>query len=175
MDKKIYLGWFSLAAIQMLGFYLLWDKISTPQAYVYMPAAGSSETIAGTPTSPVTVTQFPTESALRETAKAVLKQELDPYLRQLAAAPEASIKHKAAPVDFPHVKENSPENLQAAQQANSIIDLALAKKVWTEQDSLALLRYVFNLTSAQRAQLAQKLYGPINRQELQVTGSIPGL
>jgi hypothetical protein len=173
MNKNGYIGLFIVTAIQIVGLTLLWNKIAEQQGYVYMPTASGQETTAGAPIPPITVTKFPTESVLRETAQTVLKQELDPYVRQLAAAPEAT--QKVAPVDPPNVKENSTENLRALQQANGIVDLALANRVWTGQDNMALLRHVVKLTSAQRSQLMQKLYGAINRQELRVTGDIPAL
>ena len=113
---------------------------------------------------------LPDTDKFREAVQTVLKQELQAYLQKMLDRPDRGSKEPSE-----HAAENSAENLQAVQQANEIIDVALAKKAWTEQDNLKLLRYSFKLTSAQRAQLAQKVYGAINRRELRLTGNVPAL
>ena len=158
--------------IQIAGFALLWNEITSQQQYIYLPTENSRGTTAGTQTNPiVAVTKFPTESVLRETIQSVLKQELTPYAHQLAAAPETT--QKISPVDSPDVKENSPANIQALNEATNVINGAIARGKWTREDYMLLVPHIHQLTLSQHSKLTEQMVQAINRQELKMDGSAP--
>jgi hypothetical protein len=168
------IGLLIVIAIQIVGFALLWNEITSQQQYIYLPTENSRGTTAGAQTNPVVaVTKFPTESVLRETIQSVLKQELTPYARQLAAAPQA--QQNPPPIDPPGVKENSTENIQAFNDSLNIVDSAIARGKWIRDDTAAILPYSQRLTHSQRKQIMEKMGQAINGQELKLEDMPPGL
>jgi hypothetical protein len=158
--------------IQIAGFTLLWNEITSQQQYIYLPTENSQATTAGTPTNQiVAVTKFPTEAVLRDAIQSTLKQELGPYLRQLATAPEA-IK-KSIPADPPSVKENSPENLQAYEKVRNIVDIAIARGVWSMEDTLAASGASAIITENQRIELMNKIGNAITNQTMKLDPNAP--
>jgi hypothetical protein len=160
-------GLLIVVVIQIVGFALLWNEITSQQQYVYLPTLNNQETKAGTPTNQLlAVTKFPTEAVLHDAIQSALKQELGPYLRQLATAPEAV--QKSIPADPPGVKENSPENIRAFTDISNILDSAIARGTWTKADAIASLQHGANLTETQRIQMLSKITQAINNQELKI-------
>ncbi len=166
------IGLLVVIAIQIVGFVLLWNEITSQQQYIYLPTENKQGVTTGTQTNPVVaVTKFPTESVLRETIQSVLKQELAPYAHQLAAAPEA--RRNTTPADPPGVRENSPENSQALTAVTSIVSNAIAQGKWTTTDFAALLPYAHQLTTEQRHKIMNEIADAVNRQELQLETLFP--
>lgn len=165
-------GLLIVVAIQIAGFALLWNEITSQQQYVYLPTQNNQETKAGTPTNQiVAVTKFPTEAVLHDAIQSALKQELGPYVRQLATAPEAAQKITIA--DSSNVKENSPENAQTFSRAVSMVEAAIASGEWTNDDLQEIAPQLSNLSDAQRIQIIEKLMNAINNQQLKVHAGMP--
>jgi hypothetical protein len=161
-------------AIQIAGFALLWNEITSQQQYIYLPTENKQGASTGTQTNPVVaITKFPTESVLREPIQSVLKQELTPYVRQLAAAPE--VTQKTSSTEPPGVKENSPANIQAFNESTNVVDGAIAQGKWTREDNIALMQYVPYLTHSQRITIMEKIGQAINGQELKMEAIPPPL
>jgi len=64
---------------------------------------------------------------------------------------------------------------RANQQANLIIENALDAGIWSDADNQALMKQAANLSSDSRMALISRLYGAINRQEIEITGIFPAL
>lgn len=157
--------------VQIVGFVVLWMKI---------PAATSNATrVVSTvpvidPNSVKFATKIPQNRILRQAIDSVLKQELAPYLTQLAAAQRVRLKQtQVEATAMP--RPGGPANIQAARQSSEIVDRALASGVWTDSDSSALLRVAPLLSENQRVGLLDKIFGAINNQELKPVGSLPSL
>ncbi len=162
-----------VVTMQMIGFALLWNAVTSQQQYIYLPTQNNQDTTAGAQTNTVVaVTKFPTESVLRETIQSVLKQELASYARQLTASPEARQNTSA---NTPDVKENSPENAQAFTEATTTVGTAIAQGKWTRAYSLSLQRINPHLTHDQRRKILENIADAINRQELSLEDTIPPL
>ncbi|HEC19972.1 MAG TPA: hypothetical protein ENI97_11595 [Gammaproteobacteria bacterium] len=63
----------------------------------------------------------------------------------------------------------------ANKQAVSVIEEALSTGTWTKENNLALLKNSENISPEVRRSLIEKLYGAINRQELEIHGEFPTL
>lgn len=167
------IGLIVVIAIQVAGFALLWEKIVAQQEYVYLSAENSQGATAGAQTTPVVAAiRLPDEGVLRETIQSVLHQELTPYLRQLAVLPETA---KTPVVESPGVAANSPANMQALNDTNNIVSGAIARGVWTNENSLALIKKAGRLTRSQREEIMLKIADAVNRQELTLKAVPPGL
>jgi hypothetical protein len=160
-------------AVQIGGFALIWSKNAPPPEYVYLPATTDKTTADSPVNTPIVVVSPPDEKALRQIIQAVLEQELAPYARQLVAAPEAS--KKMVPAGPPSVKENSPENIQALNAASNIVQGAMARGAWTNEDNMALFSMASGLTPDQRYRIMDGIGGAINRQELKIEAPPPAL
>jgi hypothetical protein len=166
-------GLFIVIAVQIGGFSLLWSKDALPPKYVYLPTT-ADKTVTDSPVhTPVVVVAPPDEKALREIIQAVLEQELAPYARRLATVPE--VTQNTAPVDPLGVKENSPDNIRALNEAINIVDAAIAQGKWTRDDTAALIPYSQQLTRSQRIQIMEKMGQAINGQELKIEDAPPAL
>lgn len=164
---------FIVIAVQIGGFALLWSKDAPPPEYVYLPATADKTAANSVVNTPVVVVSPPDEQALRKIIQVVLEQELAPYARQLVAAPEAS--KKMVPAGPPSVKENSPENNQALNAASNIVQGAMARGAWTNEDNMALLSMASGLTPDQRYRIMDEIGDAINRQELKIEAPPPAL
>jgi hypothetical protein len=167
-------------AVQIAGFGLLWTRISDP---------GDQPVVAsGDPPRPVIdvgsvvgATRFPDEELLRESVRAVIKQELDAYLaereqaRDQALAEAGGPKRPAASPARAAARAARPRDPQALDASRAIVDQALAAGIWTDADSSALLAYKFKLTEPERVELLEKIFGAINSQRLKPVGSLPSL
>jgi ABC-type transporter Mla subunit MlaD len=166
-----FVGLLIVAAIQLVGFALLWDKTTTQPEYVYLPAANNDQpAIAGVPPT-IAIDKTLIENTLREAIQSALKQELAPYARQLTATSDAP--PKTLPADSPGVKENSPENSQALTAVTSIVSHAIAQGKWTTTDFAALLPHAHQLTSEQRYKIMDEIADAVNRQELELETPFP--
>lgn len=167
-------GLLIVVVIQIAGFALLWNEIISQQQYIYLPTQNNQDTKAGTPTNQVVaVTKFPTEAVLHDAIQSALKQELGPYVHQLATAPE--VAQKPIPADPPGVKENSPENLQALNAAMGVVQTAISRGAWTSEDNMALFTVTTGLTAAQRYKIMDEIGRAINHQELKIEAPPPAL
>lgn len=152
------------------GFYFLWTKIAGQREYVYLSTEHGPN--AGGQATPVVATiQFPDESALRASIQEILRQELRSHSQTLAS--DATQKFPVA--ETPQVVENSTANRQALSDSSTVVSSALAKRVWTKEDSIALLQSADHLTRAQRDEILATLIDGINRQELTPMDIPPGL
>jgi hypothetical protein len=168
-------------AVQIAGFGLLWTRVGDP---------GDQPVVAsGDPPRPVIdvgsvvgATRFPDEELLRESVRAVIKQELDAYLAgreqsqdRAVAAAGASKRPAASPARTAAQRPDRPRDPQAVEASRAIVDRALAAGIWTDADSSALLAYKFQLNEAERVELLEKIFGAINSQRLKPVGSLPSL
>lgn len=167
------IGLFIIVAVQIGGFVLLWSKDAPLPEYVYLSATTDKTAAASAAISPVVVVSPPDEKALRAIIQTVLEQELAPYARQVATTPEAS--QKLVPANPPGVKENSPENIQALNEATNIVQGAMARGMWTNEDNMALLSMASGLTPDQRYRIMDEIGSAINRQELKIEAPPPAL
>jgi hypothetical protein len=155
-------------AIQIVGFALLWNEITSQQQYIYLPTENKQGATTGTQTNPVVaVTRFPTESVLRETIRSVLKQEMSAYAHKLAAAPCVELK---AVTDN---KENLEANAQAFEKLSNIVDVAIARGQWTMEDTTAASTYSASITENQRRDLMEKVGGAVNGQTMKLSPDAP--
>lgn len=158
-------------ATQIFGFFLLWNK-ADQREYVYVSAeTGQGPTAEGQATPVVTTLRFPDEAALRASIQSILKQELQSYRQTVSS----ETTPKISTAETPQVVENTPANLQALSASTSVVSGALAKKVWTREDSTSLMQHASQLTRAQRDEIMEKIVGAINRQELTPMDIPPGL
>lgn len=157
--------------VQIIGFVVLWMRIpaATPRT-----AAIVSVVPRVVPDSIKLAARIPQDQVLRQAIASALKQELAPYLAQLAGTQRERLKEAQADVTaLP--PPGSPANMRAARQSNEIVDQALASGVWTDADSSALLQVAPRLSESQREGLLNKIFGAINNQELKPVGSLPSL
>ncbi|MHB8346766.1 MAG: hypothetical protein ACYDHM_06145 [Acidiferrobacterales bacterium] len=157
--------------VQVIGFVVLWMRIPSAPPH-------STSTVAVVPRiAPGSVrfaARIPQDQVLRQAITSVLKQQLAPYLAQLAAAQRERLQETQSytgSVPPP----GSPASVRAGRQSNEIVDRALASGVWTDADSSALLQAAPQLSEAQREGLLNKIFGAINDQELKPVGSLPSL
>lgn len=161
------LGIFIIVAIQLACFALLWNQITTQQEYVSLPI--SQATTPGAPaTAAVGVTRQAAESMLRDTIQTVLKQELAPY-RQVVTSSEE--KQKMAEIDA--IKEKSPANIQAFNEAKTIISSAIAQGKWSNEDNMAIAQQAIHLTDEQHNKLLDSVLSAINRKEIKIDDALP--
>lgn len=159
------IGLFIIVALQIGGFALLWSKNTPPSEYVYLPTTADKTTADSAVKTPVVVVSPPDEKALREIIQMVLKQELSGYTQNLGVPKTTSASEN-------RVKENTPINVEANTQASTLVDAAIAKQVWTDEDSMRLAPYTGQLTMAQREILLRKIADAVNSQQL-VLQSMP--
>jgi mannitol-1-phosphate/altronate dehydrogenase len=174
-DKKYYVllvGFATTLATLIFGFFLLWNKIADQREYVYLSAEASQGSTAGGQATPVVATiRMPDEGALRTSIREVLRQELQTYRQTVAS----DTTQKISTAETPQVVENTTTNLQALSNSSNVVSGALARRVWTHEDSLALIQRANQLTRAQRDEILQEIVGAINRQELTPMDIPPGL
>lgn len=161
-------------AIQIGGFALLWGKDTPPPEYVYLPATADKTATGTAPVSaPVVVVSPPDEKALRQIIQTVLEQELVPYARQLAAAP--GVAQGITTANPPDVKENSPENIQAINEATNAVSASIAQGAWTDEANMRVLGAAKYLTEQQRTKIMEDIINAINRKEMKLEGAVPAL
>jgi hypothetical protein len=167
-------GLFIVVIVQVAGFALLWNEITAQRQDIYLPTLNSqTATVRDRTNSVAAVTRLPSEVVLHDTIQSTLKQELGPYMRQLAAATETM--QKVSMPEPPGVMENSPENTQAFNRITNIVSTALARGKWLNSDNLAALPYASGLTESQKTKILEKVMGAINRQELDINEAAPAL
>lgn len=168
MNRAFYVLIF-LAAINLVitiyGF--VYQPVSQPQV-VYIPTDKSDPATALT--VPTIAVKLPDEKILRDMIQTVLKQELDPYLHQIASNRTPEVVPNAV-----QVKSNTSVNREALEQSTIIVDSAIATGSMTSQQSAELGAYANRLTMEQRAQLMEKIGRAVNEQRLDLQGSIPAL
>lgn len=162
-----------IITVQVGGFALLWSKDSPPPEYVYLPATTDKTSTASPTTASVVVVSPPDEKALRGIIQAVLQQELASYAHRLTAAPEAMQKTISA--DRPGVMENSPQNIQALNEAKSTVQAAISRGAWTDEDNMSLFSVTSDLSREQRHRIMDEIGNAINRQELEIKAPPPAL
>jgi hypothetical protein len=156
------IGSLIVVAIQIAGFALLWDKIATQQEYIYLPATVSEGTTGAQTAAPIIIGRPPDEKLFRDMIQSVLKEELASYKHQLV---ENRPGQKNIP---PHsdVKENSPANIRAFNEATTTVETALAAGTWTQEDNMKMMQQAQQLTPAQKMRILNDIANAINRQEL---------
>jgi hypothetical protein len=93
--------------------------------------------------------------ALRADLRTLLREELAQEGRLAPVTPDAgSAPSEPAPP--------SAEALDAEQQANGIVETALARRTWTSEDALALRLLLGQVTAAQREDLLRTLVPAMN-------------
>ncbi len=159
----------SILLVQISGFVLLWMRIpaAPPRS---LPAPAVPQIMPGSARSAV---RIPQDQMLQQAIQSVLKQELAPYLSQLAA--RARMRRAVAGAPGVGVAPANPASRRAMQQSDSIVDRALASGVWTNADSAALLRVAPDLSESQREKLLDRIFGAINTQQMKPAGSLPSL
>ncbi len=170
MNKKLVVALF---VMQILGFGSLYAAIYSQQQNVYIPVVQSNPQ---DPSSKVSVAQVPVDAALRDGVQVVLKQELTPYLHQMAsqesgARDSCSNSLKTSSV----VKQNTPVNILALQSSTSIVDSAIAQGNFTAEQSSDLQKYANQLTSEQREKLLDRIGRAVIEQRLDMHGNWVGL
>lgn len=162
-NKKTYsvLGLLIVVAIQLAGFALLWNKMAAQPEYVYLPSPTNSGAEAQAP-APIIIGKPTDEKLFRGMIQSVLKEELASYKHQLV---ENRPGQKNIP---PHsdVKENSPANIRAFNEATTTVETALAAGTWTQEDNLKMMQQAQQLTPAQKMKILNDIASAINRQEL---------
>ncbi len=131
-------------------------------AYLFMkPAtqdgsAGRTFVIEGTDGSRAAST-----AELRTELRAIVRSEITALG---SAAPARSVNTDTGPV--------SEQELQMKEQASAasgeIIHQAISARIWTREDTRALLPHIGKLDEGQRMALVEEFYSAINRQELKL-------
>jgi len=170
MNRAFYVLIF-LAAINLVitiyGF--VYQPVSQPQV-VYIPTDKSDPATAAALTVPTIAVKLPDEKILRDMIQIVLKQELGPYLHQIASNRTPEVVPNAV-----QIKSNTSVNREALEQSTIIVDSAIATGSMTSKQSAELGAYANRLTMEQRAQLMEKIGRAVNEQRLDLQGSIPAL
>ncbi len=157
--------------VQIVGFVVLWMRIPSAPPRSAIAVAAMPRIASG---SVRFAARIPQDQVLRQAITSVLKQQLAPYLAQLAAARRERLQETRSAVSAAPPL-GSPASMRANRQSNEIVDRALASGVWTDADSSALLQVAPQLSETQREGLLNKIFGAINDQELKPVGSLPSL
>lgn len=171
MSRAIYVLIFLMAINLVITIVDFLNQSATSPQTVYVPAAAdktSSDTVV--PAVPTIAVKLPDDKILRDMIQTVLKQELDPYLHQIASNRTPEVVPNAV-----QVKSNTSANREALEQSTIIVDSAIATGSMTSQQSAELGAYANQLTMEQRAQLMEKIGRAVNEQRLDLRGSIPAL
>lgn len=160
----------SLSLVQIALTAFLLYKLPNEEEIMYLPIDRTLENAAaatGQQPASVVALKLPDSDMLRASIEQILKDELGRYLANVGGATNVS----AAPAQ----REDAPGNADAFRQAQAVVDQAVARGTWGDQDSTALMQQAGHLNSKQRTELMEKLYGALNRQELKSTGMVPAL
>lgn len=158
---------FAILVIQIVGFGVLWSKNSEPET-IFIPAG-----TAGAPTStvgqsvPIAAIKLPDTDSLRVSVRSVLQDELRAFVQQASGG--ITVREAEAA----RIAQDPKGNAEAFAQSNTVIDQALSRRSWSNEDTAALLPNVAKLSEAQRIELTQKFHGALNRQELRLMGPPP--
>ena len=174
MDSGPRLLLIGILLIQISGFVFLWMKIPQPAPVASVPATPIVPIID--PETTIAAMKPPDEQLLRESIQAILKDEMQTYLRQVREEKPRTTTANAATAVAPAVRPRPREaNPRIARESHAIVDRALAAGVWTDNDNNALLKLSPYMSEAQRVELLEKLFGAINRQQLKALGALPSL
>ncbi len=161
--------------IQISGFVFLWMKIPEPAQVASVPATPIVPIID--PESTIAAMKPPDEQLLRESIQAILKDEIQTYLRQVGEEKPRSATANAATAVAPALRPRPrvDANPRVALESHALVDRALAAGVWTDNDNNSLLKLSPRMSETQRVELLEKLFGAINRQQLKALGALPSL
>ncbi|MBI3358449.1 MAG: hypothetical protein HY037_02515 [Nitrospirae bacterium] len=121
---------------------------------------------------------FKDTALLHEAVQKVLREELQPYLISKTnpiplstdtknETPKLAASEEIKTVIDPNLRYRSMET------ATNVVNQAVSRGVWVEDDNLNIGGLVQNLSESQRIELAEKIHGAINRQELRLEGGMP--
>lgn len=149
------------------------------------PKSASTHSVSRPTSSQATAAQTPTFLSLNPVEQCFLPAVNDDKLRQdiarilqdelrLALA-ETNSEVEHARFEDARLQDilNSPENREAYQGAQDLVQFALTTKRWTENDAQALRAALTHLTQEQAAEVFEQLIPAINRGELVVETNSP--
>jgi hypothetical protein len=90
-----------------------------------------------------------------------------PALSDACARPPPEVPPQEAAPEAP-----GPEAIQAFDDANRLLDGALARRTWNDQDREALNRLAFALDPQSRDEIMHRLARSVNEGKLNVTGHV---
>lgn len=159
----------SLSVVQIAITAVLLYKLPSQDEFMYLPIDRTLEnTAAANGQQPAVVAlKLPDSDMLRASVSQILKEELGRYLAKAGGTLSANVA--------PAQREDFAGDADAFRQAQLVIDQALSRGTWGDQDSAALMQQAGRLNSKQRIELMEKLYGALNRQEIKSTGMVPAL
>ncbi len=130
------------------------------------------------PAMPNPPPNFKDTAFLHEAVQKVLRAELQPYLISKTNPISLSADTKN---ETPKLAESEEMELVidpnlryiSMETATNIVNQAVFRGVWVQDDNLNMAGLVQNLSESQRIELAEKIHGAINRQELRLEGGMP--
>ncbi len=158
--------------VQVAGFAFLWQRMSE------MPAP--PRTIGFEPSTLKGAVRHENEEALRESLRAIVRQELENFRMEARNAQTTGVVALPAnPVPVAKTETTAPKvapgSRAAADASRAIVDRALASGIWTDSDNAEILKYAPRLSEAQRVEILDRIFGAINSQQLKTAGSLPSL
>lgn len=147
--------------IQATGFGLLANSLNNKLEHLRLATPVPVES-AGDPVFQASVSRSVNEAELRSTVRTVLAQELRIYLKGRPDHSRLLAQAKQPTVIQPELNRPAMENAQ------NIVEQALAKGSWDTNDSEAIHQYLGNLSETQHIHLQEKLYSAWQRHELEM-------
>lgn len=153
-----------LAALQFVTLGLLLTLVFVPPAERPLAGAGyGAERDVVEPAAPVSARHEAIALAeFKAAMRSVLREELEAHAGALQAG--------AAPREAASPEAPSVNDLQAREEAGAVsaavVQQALSAGVWTAGDTRALLPHLGRLSEEQRAELVDRFYTAVNRQQL---------
>jgi hypothetical protein len=158
--------------VQIGGFAFLWQHMSETPA----PALA----IGFEPSTLKGAVQHENEDALRESLRAIVRQELENFGTEMRTAQMTGAAAQpvgSGPVAKTEVAATriTAGSRAAAEASRAVVDRALASGIWTDADNAEILKQAPRLTEAQRVEILDRIFGAINSQQLKTAGSLPSL